>query len=344
MWNARDISVVTADVAAEPAAERVIEKLRARRLPVERGSAARYLVVCCRTVDATLLKRLKVWSTTSAERTILVTESAPSSSDAWQALRHGATDIVTLADADGVADRLERWLQLDELLVSPLVTTTLIGESPGWLALLRELVDLARFSNINLMIGGESGTGKELAARLMHTLECRATGVRCILLTDPHLTKPAGDEDLRQLDFPAVVLAGAFERGWAQGRLPKDSRVVDPDVDPPARLASLADQLVLPVLDVQRVDAKGLTLSERQERRVAEGGLLRLAALMEQVIDHDKVAHVDFGTGNDRYKADWMEQVRPRYALTCLRPGNPRHWPELARWTIAKLVSRRPAG
>jgi len=173
MWNARDISVVTADVAAEPATERVIERLRARRLPVERGSAARYLVVCCRTVDATLLKRLKVWSTTSAERTILVTESAPSSSDAWQALRHGATDIVTLADADGVADRLERWLQLDELLVSPLVTTTLIGESPGWLALLRELVDLARFSNINLMIGGESGTGKELAARLMHTLDAR---------------------------------------------------------------------------------------------------------------------------------------------------------------------------
>ena len=73
-------------------------------------------------------------------------------------------------------------------------------------------------------------------------------------------------------------------------------------------------------------------------------GTTLTAALMEQVIDHDKVAHVDFGTGNDRYKADWMEQVRPRYALTCLRPGNPRHWPELARWTIAKLVSRRPAG
>jgi DNA-binding NtrC family response regulator len=35
------------------------------------------------------------------------------------------------------------------------------------------LVDLARFSNINLMIGGESGTGKELAAKLMHTLDAR---------------------------------------------------------------------------------------------------------------------------------------------------------------------------
>lgn len=73
-------------------------------------------------------------------------------------------------------------------------------------------------------------------------------------------------------------------------------------------------------------------------------GTTLTAALMEQVMDRDKVAHVDFGTGNDRYKADWMEQVRARYALTCLRPGNPRHWGELARWTMRKLVSRKATG
>jgi hypothetical protein len=73
-------------------------------------------------------------------------------------------------------------------------------------------------------------------------------------------------------------------------------------------------------------------------------GTTLTAALMAQAIDRDGVAQVDFGTGNDRYKADWMEQVRPRFALTCLRPGNPRHWPQLARWTIRQLVSREPAG
>lgn len=73
-------------------------------------------------------------------------------------------------------------------------------------------------------------------------------------------------------------------------------------------------------------------------------GTTLTAALMEQVIDRDHVAHVDFGTGNERYKADWMEQVRPRFALTCLRPGNPRHWPQLARWTIRQLVSPARAG
>jgi DNA-binding NtrC family response regulator len=174
MWSSRDISVVTADSTAERAAEQVLAKLRERGLPAERGSGARYLVVCCRTIDVTLLKQLKVWSTSTAQRIILVNGGSPTSSDAWQALRHGATDIVTLADAEGVADRLERWLELDALLVSPLVTATLIGDSPGWRTLLRDLVDLARFSNINLMIGGESGTGKELAAKLMHTLDARS--------------------------------------------------------------------------------------------------------------------------------------------------------------------------
>ncbi len=139
---------------------------------------------------------------------------------------------------------------------------------------------------VDAVMKGTAGFSTSLkdVAGLMHTLECHAAGVRCILVTDPELTKDSADEDLRQLDLPAVVLADAFERTWAQGRLPKDSRVVDPDVDAPARLASLADQLVLPVLDVQMLDAKGLQLSERQERRVAEGGLLRLSALMDQVV------------------------------------------------------------
>ena len=73
-------------------------------------------------------------------------------------------------------------------------------------------------------------------------------------------------------------------------------------------------------------------------------GTTLTAALMEQVIDRDGVAEVDFGTGNDRYKADWMESVRPRWRLTCLRPGAPRNWPELAKWAVRGLVSPRQAG
>nr|WP_283773481.1 GNAT family N-acetyltransferase [Altererythrobacter sp. KTW20L] len=73
-------------------------------------------------------------------------------------------------------------------------------------------------------------------------------------------------------------------------------------------------------------------------------GTTLTAALMEQVIDRDHVAEVDFGTGNDGYKADWMEATRPRFRLTCLRPGNPRNWPALAKQALRKLVSPIGAG
>lgn len=73
-------------------------------------------------------------------------------------------------------------------------------------------------------------------------------------------------------------------------------------------------------------------------------GTTLTAALMEQVIDLHQVNEVDFGTGNDGYKADWMEAVRPRYRLTCLRPTAPQNWPQLAKWAIRSLVSPRNAG
>jgi len=64
------------------------------------------------------------------------------------------------------------------------------------------------------------------------------------------------------------------------------------------------------------------------------------AALFEEVIDRDKVSLVDFGTGDDAYKRDWMESVRPRYRLDCLDPGNPRAWPHIAWATLRHLAGR----
>ena len=61
-------------------------------------------------------------------------------------------------------------------------------------------------------------------------------------------------------------------------------------------------------------------------------------------IDRDRVDSVDFGTGDDPYKRDWMEQVRPRFRLTCWRPGDPRNWPAIGKALLRKLVSPRSAG
>ena len=45
--------------------------------------------------------------------------------------------------------------------------------------------------------------------------------------------------------------------------------------------------------------------------------------LMEYVIDVDKVEEIDFLTGNDAYKQDWMSDRRERFALICVRNTRP---------------------
>lgn len=45
--------------------------------------------------------------------------------------------------------------------------------------------------------------------------------------------------------------------------------------------------------------------------------------LMEYVIDADKVEEIDFLTGNDRYKQDWMSERRRRYKLVFTRKKEP---------------------
>jgi len=51
---------------------------------------------------------------------------------------------------------------------------------------------------------------------------------------------------------------------------------------------------------------------------------------------------VDFGTGNDPYKRDWMEAQRPRYALQFYRPAAVGHWPALARLAARRILRSRP--
>lgn len=81
-------------------------------------------------------------------------------------------------------------------------------------------------------------------------------------------------------------------------------------------------------------------LAHRESAKPLSAGTTLTAALFAQVIDGDGVTLVDFGTGDDPYKRDWMEAIRPRYRLTMWRPENPRNWPAIARSWLRQLVSR----
>jgi hypothetical protein len=81
-------------------------------------------------------------------------------------------------------------------------------------------------------------------------------------------------------------------------------------------------------------------LAHIEEAKPLSPGTTLSAALFEEVIDRDQVALVDFGTGDDPYKRDWMERIRPRYRLECFDPRNPRAWPHIARATLRHLAGR----
>jgi hypothetical protein len=85
-------------------------------------------------------------------------------------------------------------------------------------------------------------------------------------------------------------------------------------------------------------------LAHLESAKPLSAGTTLSAALFEQVIDRDRVGFIDFGTGDDGYKRDWMEAVRTRYRLTCWRADAPRNWPAIARHGLRTLVSRRHAG
>ena len=72
----------------------------------------------------------------------------------------------------------------------------------------------------------------------------------------------------------------------------------------------------------------------------ASPGTLLSAALFQHVIDIDKVNLIDFGTGNDRYKVDWMEDVRQRYHLEMFWPHSPLSWPFIGKNWVSDLVAR----
>ena len=128
-----------------------------------------------------------------------------------------------------------------------------------------------------------------------------------------------------------------------------------PEEGNPEFLRALAEQeshagalrLGLAYIDGQPVAAQFWTVENgralihklaHDERHIkASPGTLLTTALFQHVIDVDRVEIVDFGTGSDPYKRDWMEEMRPRYRLDMFRPAHPMSWPYLIRNATRRL-------
>ena len=57
-------------------------------------------------------------------------------------------------------------------------------------------------------------------------------------------------------------------------------------------------------------------LAYREDSKHYSPGTVLSVEMFRRAIDEDRVDVIDFGIGNDAYKADWMDEAEPLYALT----------------------------
>jgi transcriptional regulator with GAF, ATPase, and Fis domain len=140
-------------------------------------------------INAELTDLLRKASRGGMERVLAIalTRADLKAASVWSLLKIGASDVFAWdhsADPSReVAARFERWEKVDEIVRSPLVRDNLAGQSRAWIHTVRQVVEVARFTDASVLITGESGTGKELIARLIHTLDPRP-GKRDLVVCD----------------------------------------------------------------------------------------------------------------------------------------------------------------
>ena len=69
-------------------------------------------------------------------------------------------------------------------------------------------------------------------------------------------------------------------------------------------------------------------------------GSILTSFLMEYVIDTDQVEEIDFLTGNDAYKQDWMSERRERFLLSCVKSVNPASGHERIVESLKRMLKR----
>lgn len=87
-------------------------------------------------------------------------------------------------------------------------------------------------------------------------------------------------------------------------------------------------------------------LAQDQQFDTLSPGTVLTAAMVDYVMTHDKVHTIDFLTGNDSYKAQWMDQCKPLYRVSAFRLSSPsallRYLVLMAKDMLKRLRNQEP--
>jgi transcriptional regulator with GAF, ATPase, and Fis domain len=145
-------------------------------------------IICFSSVDDDLYEFVREVSHNREKRVLAVPVAGTQldSTQAWQLLLAGASDVFLWSSVSELAERakarFDRWRAVDRLLQSPAIQENLIGGSPAWRLVLRQIVEVARFTTAAVLLIGESGTGKELVGRLVHELDPHASDNELVIV------------------------------------------------------------------------------------------------------------------------------------------------------------------
>lgn len=91
---------------------------------------------------------------------------------------------------------------------------------------------------------------------------------------------------------------------------------------------------------VENEEATIHKLAYAEDAKALSPGTLLGMAMFRRVIDQDRVRLIDYGTGDDAYKRDWMDERRQLWRITAWNPATLRGLAGAAKAKASKLVGR----
>ncbi len=82
-------------------------------------------------------------------------------------------------------------------------------------------------------------------------------------------------------------------------------------------------------------------LAHVEDSDKASPGTLLSYAMFEHAIDRDQVRRIDFGTGDDGYKRDWMNRLGTLHRVEMYNLRRPAAWLPALKTAFSRLVKRR---